>query len=506
MRSVQSITTTMILLVSWIAAPSASASFIYVKANAVGANSGASWTDAYTLLQSALAVAQAGDELWVSVGTYKPTALTSPPDPRSATFGLLNDVSIYGGFRGLAGDEGVNNATTRPPDLDPATPNPATDSILSGDLNGDDGPDFANYGDNVYHVVNAGSVDQSAILDGFVIIGGNASAGAVRGGGIGGTISASPTVRNCSFLNNRAQIEGGGAYGSLTIDKCLFTGNTAGSGGGASCYFNSTISRCRFEGNSATSGVFGGGGIYAPGPYTQIANCVFSRNQFASGGHGGSAATLDHLSQMVNCVISMHAGDAVRSFSGGTIISCTFFKNDVAIAFGDACSGSPSCGHIDISNTIVWGACTASPIINRGSPPATLSVTNCCVEGWDGAMGGSGNFGADPRFVDADGPDNIPGTIDDDLRLLSISPCIDRGDNSLIPPGVTTDLDSNPRIYDFPGAPGTGVDIGAYEFQADSPDVCNGTLCPGDINGDHAINALDIQDLVDALLTGVACP
>jgi len=66
--------------------------------------------------------------------------------------------------------------------------------------------------------------------------------------------------------------------------------------------------------------------------------------------------------------------------------------------------------------------------------------------------------------VDADGADNIFGTDDDDLHLQDTSPCIDKGNNSYVPAGVTTDLDGNPRIVD--GGSGTAtVDMGAYEYQ-----------------------------------------
>jgi hypothetical protein len=112
-----------------------------------------------------------------------------------------------------------------------------------------------------------------------------------------------------------------------------------------------------------------------------------------------------------------------------------------------------------------------------------------------------GNISINPQFVDADGPDNIPGTIDDDLRLLATSPCIDAGDNTVAElQDVEVDLDNNPRFLDRPETPDTGVgpppfiDMGAYEF----PGV-SGPFCPADLtdNGtksqpDGEVNTFDL--------------
>ncbi|MFM7715745.1 MAG: hypothetical protein ACKO7A_24510, partial [Microcystis sp.] len=67
---------------------------IYVKSGATG--NGSAWNNAYGSLASAITAAQAGDEIWVSAGTYKPTTGTD----RNATFTLKNNVGIYGGFAG----------------------------------------------------------------------------------------------------------------------------------------------------------------------------------------------------------------------------------------------------------------------------------------------------------------------------------------------------------------------------------------------------------------------
>ena len=135
---------------------------LYVSATASGANNGTSWTDAFGELRDALdGIGQCGGtiaEIWVAAGTYKPNAGGDP----TATFQLRPNLAIYGGFVGNETDVTQRNWA-------------ANAIILSGDLNGDDGPGFTNRIDNSLHVVEGSNTDATAVLDGFTICDGDAT-------------------------------------------------------------------------------------------------------------------------------------------------------------------------------------------------------------------------------------------------------------------------------------------------------------------------------------------
>ena len=119
-----------------------------------------------------------------------------------------------------------------------------------------------------------------------------------------------------------------------------------------------------------------------------------------------------------------------------------------------------------------------------------LSINYSCVQGWTGDLGGTGNIGDDPRFVDPEGGDH---------RLLSGSPVIDAADNTPIPRQVLVDLDRNPRFVDDPETENTGrgvcpiVDMGAYEFQAEGGCCLRDPrwICDADVDADGQVNPVD---------------
>jgi len=67
-----------------------------------------------------------------------------------------------------------------------------------------------------------------------------------------------------------------------------------------------------------------------------------------------------------------------------------------------------------------------------------------------GGWAGTGNINSDPLFVNAAGGD---------YHLQATSLCFNAGNNSLVPVGVTLDMDGNPRINN------RTVDMGAFEYQ-----------------------------------------
>lgn len=429
---------------------------IFVDADAPGpSHDGNSWPTAFKYLQDGIAVAQDSNEIWVAEGIYTPDSSSGNPSgtgDRTATFQLINGVEIYGGYAGF-GEPDPNARDTN-----------KYETILSGDLADNDGPDWQNYGENSYHVVTADGTDNSAILDGFTITAGNST---IKEGPLtdalgGGLIarSGSPTVTNCIISKNRcldSESFGGGMYigtgdpystfdGNPIITDCNFTGNRAACGGGL--FSNATspiISDCIFNGNHGTSDA---GAIDSYGNIT-ITDCIISGNSAGLGG-GMALVTLfgSQITTVTNCVIT---GNSATDSGGGmavawpsssivTITNCTFYGNSAGNSGNGIRNGL---GSTTVTNCIFWDGGDEIVIDSGGSVTVNYSDIQ---GGWSGV--GVGNIDADPLFVNP---------INGDFRLQTCSPCINAGDNNAVPPEITTDLDGNPRIVN--GI----VDMGAYE-------------------------------------------
>jgi len=194
---------------------------IYVDWDANGFNNGTSWDDAYTYLQDALADANSAEkpvEIRVAQGMYRPDRSSTEPNgtgDRTATFQLINGVTLKGGYAGPR--MSLSGADPNARDID------FYETVLSGDLNGDDidvnDPsdllDEPTRAENSYHVVTGRGTDETAVLDGFIVTAGNADGPWKQrynsGGGMYNTSSGSMVtiVRNCIFTKNSAGLGGG---------------------------------------------------------------------------------------------------------------------------------------------------------------------------------------------------------------------------------------------------------------------------------------------------------
>ena len=463
----------------------------YVDADATGANDGSSWEDAFNYLQDALPVAKLGDKIWVAQGIYKPDEDTDNPSgtgDREATFRPKNGVTVKGGYAGYGQPECDKR------DIE------TYETILSGDLDGndvdvDDPRDLlteSTRSENSYHVVTGSNIDETAVLDGFTITAGNANGSFGDFTGVGGGMfnngrrnPCNPTVTGCTFTGNSAvELGGGGMF-------------NYGHGDGE-CY--PILTNCTFIGNASASA---GGGMGNWGSHPVVTDCTFTAN-FADGGGAGMANAgfgppEGSSPVLTNCIFTANSttgsGGAMSNweFSSPTLTNCTFAGNSAEYEGGGMSNeffSDPT-----LTNSILWdntdagGSDESAQIYNRDSTPV---INDSCIQGWTGALGGTGNIADNPLFRDADGPDNVLGTSDDDLRLMQGSPCIDRGDNAAISVEINTDLDHRPRIIDGDCDDTEIVDMGAYEFNY---------AYMGDFDHDCEVDFDDFAVLAQAWLT-----
>ncbi len=393
--------------------------------------SGLSWNNAYRSLQDALAMAQhvgTVQEIWVAEGTYRP----APPggDPL-ASFHVPASLSLLGGFAGTE-----TQADQRDPLMHP--------TILDGDLLGDDGPDFTGRDDNSEDVLIVERGDHR--VSGFI----------VRGGG-------NPTIDRAPSGGSGLTISEDGPAGSAmtTVDRCRFVDNQ---GPGVYSAVNSRFWNCAFVGNQ---GRFASG-LDCRGAHLEVVNCLFTGNR-ADPSYAFSAALAYYPS-------------SVPGWSASFVLRCS------TIAHNDAIGVRTDSWPRDFRDTILWGnrmpgstlSIESQQLYGSGS---NLWVSYSCIEGLTTWVG-HGNIGADPLFVDPLGPDGVPWSGDEDLRLGAGSPCIDAGRNGDLPADaldldgdgntsefVPIDLDGGPRRADDPAVPDTGsgvapvTDMGAYERQ-----------------------------------------
>lgn len=358
---------------------------------------GNSWATAYVSLQDALdraATLNADgnaendiEQIWIAEGTYIPTELsdadgdgTIDDDPRSATFSLVDGVSLHGGFVGTEATVGE-----RQPPIDGIFPH---ETILTGDLDqNDDLDDFYPRRENAYTVVTAVDLTQPTTIDGLTITGGSASSNTGwsltanrSGGGIYNRSSTLVVIDSTLSLNYA--ITGGGAIqnsGTLTISGSIITGNESGGGGGISTtpYHSLTIVDSTFTGNAGkyvirnfgTAAITGSTISDNTGPIHNSGSMTISGSIISDSGLYGihNVGVLN----VINSHISDNGSDGVWSESGQVYVS------------GSTISGNSGLGISSIRGPMTIVSSTISNNIGGGivASEDTLIVTDSSITG-----------------------------------------------------------------------------------------------------------------------------
>jgi hypothetical protein len=390
----------------------------HVDADAPGpAHDGKTWMTAFLTLQDGLAAAVSGDDILVAEGTYKPDGGAGfIAGDREASFELKNGVTVKGGYAGYGQPD--------PDARDIATYR----TVLSGDLNSDDLWGILYRDDNSYHVLVGLASGETATLDGFSVVKGNA---------------------NGVFPNDL----GGGMYnpgGTLMIVNCTLQGNT---------------------------GAFGGAILNLAAPLTLVNTQLIGNRAFVS---GGGLYNWEGDAVLHNCRIVGNTADRAEDIGGAAINNLT---GNLTILDSTIADNLSSNGEAVTSFSWDWDAAGAIEVANSilynggkeiwSNNLSTVGVTYSDVQaGW----AGTGNISTAPLFV-APGARSIEGEwIDGDYHLQATSPCIDAGSDGEVPSDVAdlnddgnvaeqlpVDLDGTARIQ------GTAVDMGAYEQLAKKP-------------------------------------
>ena len=503
---------------------SAHASIIYVDDDAPAGGDGSSWATAYTFLQDALAAADRLPEpveVRIAQGVYRPDRSSASPGgtgDRLATFPLLDNIAMRGGFAGIAApDPNARDIVLY-------------ETILSADLAGDDLPVLdprdlrtePTRADNARVLVTAGSCSRSAVVEGLTLSSCanpnivRSDPGAIFLSGRDGPCC--PSVRNCTFVDNYG--------GAIIIDRaspeivdCVFLCNLGFAGGaaldiyeyGVSRLCELVIRRCSFADNHASYG----GAVDALSPFPIVIECcTFARNHAGE----GAAVYCNAETEVVNCRFvhntAEEVGGAIYFGRRGVIVtSCTFANNTAPAGSALACLVTEPLYAIipppvaTLTNTILWDD-------GNGIHVTEYTEVNVTYSNIRGGWPGEGNIDVDPCFVEPGhwDPNRTPGDpkddfwVEGDYHLKSQAGRWDPNSQSWVQDDVTSSCidagDPNSSIGYEPFPNGGRINMGAYGGTAEASKsyfgepVCE-TPVAGDINGDCKVDFKDLGILLN---------
>lgn len=438
---------------------------IYVDAAAPAGGDGQLWTSALRDVQDALFFASFRPDRTVPVqikiaqGVYTPD---SGSLARNASFVINSGVSLLGGFAGIA------NVT--PSENDPSR----FVTVLSGDLARNDAPGVSTRADNSYVVLQIQS--QPGEIDGLTIRGGLR---ALHRSGFGAL-----RLSRCNIIDNiLADPATGGVpsyYAGITLTEATLTNCTIADnysvGAPNLSAYNCVFLRCRIAGNHFQySPQFPGAQAFMQitSPI-DVDSCLLAANSSTAAGIAFTGDANNFFSSTFADNIAAQGPVLARSSGNAALFNCVLARNTSTTGPAHQIAG----GGVALDSCLIEHG-TADLWNNGGFSTTTRIVT--------------GN----PGFMNPTGPDGDPSAWrDNDYRLTSGSPCIDRGTSF-----PTIYFSSHPDLLnrtpvDDPSSANLGVgpiaylDLGAYEY-IPSP-------CRADFNNSGSLSAQDIFDFLNA--------
>lgn len=480
-----------------------------------GLKNGSSWANAIPELADALKWARQNKDtdkwssenplqIWVASGTYYPLynaadgAFTTNGNQDNA-FVVVKDVHLYGGFAGTETDTEARNLT-----------NISNKTILSGDIDLNDGSDGTINGNNARHIIiSGGGYGDRAVVDGFTITGGDAKENKEimvngtpvshrKGGGLYFQ-EFTPLVRNVMITNNYAEERGGGLYCADVSPDAVFKdiivtkNRTSGNGGGVATNDSQIfLSQADIRENHANNA---GGGIFSEGAGARLANVKIVNN--TSSNSGGGLGTERGSAKLTNVIITgntaQNSGGGVANSAGNAILTNTTIIDNHAVQGSEVYNDNSS---PEIRNSMIFGN-SGTLIFSQGSSNPVYKYS--LIQGLTGIDNGN----IDASGITATEIFVSPTTGDYTLKQGSIA--VNAGSDTFYQQGqepdlsaITTDLSGNLRKQR--GA----IDLGAYEssFYGDPKPGANNILYvkkdgAGFNDGSSWDNAL--PELADAL-------
>lgn len=498
-----------VLLMSAVA--DASAAVRYVKVGATG--DGSSWLQASGSIQDMIDASQAGDEVWIAAGTYKPERLLKSNKDRSYAFVLKDGVALYGGFAGHEASLSNRARGERPWEFQSETvlsaengePDVWERHLAEGSsyrytwLADGDNLEVVGTSDNYNHVLYAdGVLAQPTVVSGLTLRGACANVWNVKAAG--GALYAAGNVQlsECQILENSAYFTAQSTTGAsdtyggavclqgtegAAITDCYFARNYChskwgNSWGGAVYAKNTLIARCEFT--DCVSLDNGGAVVLVGGT---LEDCLFTDCYAATGGAVLNAGTAtgntvydcrallgggiyNQGTASYNLVAGCYA-DAIEFGAelggqgggiynaGGDIVGSVVYNNKAFAGGGIFISG----GRV-VNSTIQHNALRQDSEKANVAAAEKIDLTAALCNSIANPDADASNFVSPTHFK------GLPSNDDERQSLRQASWALADGSEFIDAGTLTDDISETADIAGNTRIAGSAIDVGAYEHAA----------------------------------------